>query len=47
MWVAIAFLVYAIFTSPAQAADMVRAAWDGILEALAAVAKFFDALLAG
>jgi hypothetical protein len=47
MWVAIAFLVYAVFKSPDQAADMVRAAWDGILEALGAVAKFFDALLAG
>jgi hypothetical protein len=47
MWLVIAFLVYAVFKSPDQAADIVRAAWEGILDALGAVAKFFDALLAG
>jgi hypothetical protein len=46
MWLVIAFLVYAAFKSPDQAADIMRAAWDGILEGLAAVARFFDALLA-
>lgn len=47
MWVVVAFLVYAVFKSPDQAADIVRAAWDGILGGLGAVARFFDALLAG
>jgi hypothetical protein len=47
MWIVVAFLVYAVFKSPDQAADIVRAAWDGILDGLGAVARFFDALLAG
>ena len=47
MWIVVAFLVYAVFKSPDQAADIVRAAWSGILEGLSAVAHFFDALLAG
>jgi hypothetical protein len=47
MWVVVAFLVYAVFKSPDQAADIVRAAWDGILDGLRAVGRFFDALLAG
>jgi hypothetical protein len=47
MWVVVAFLVYAVFKSPDQAANIVRAAWSGILDGLSAVARFFDALLAG
>jgi hypothetical protein len=46
MWVVVAFLVYAVFKSPDQAAAMVRAGWSGILDGLAAVGHFFDALLA-
>lgn len=46
-WVVIAFLVYAVFRSPDQAAGIVRAAWDGIVAGLGAIAAFFDALLQG
>jgi hypothetical protein len=41
----IAFLIYAIFKSPDQAASIVRTAWDGVVDGLHAIGKFFDALL--
>ena len=45
VWFVVAFLVYAIFRSPDQAAGIVRDAWAGITTALGAIARFFDALL--
>jgi hypothetical protein len=47
IWVVVIFLVYAVFRSPDQAADIVRGAWDGIVSAVRSVTAFFDALLAG
>jgi hypothetical protein len=47
LWVIVAFLVYAVFKSPDQAAGIVKSAWSGLGEALQAVGRFFDALLAG
>lgn len=47
LWIVVAFLLYAIFRSPDQAAGIVRSAIDGILAALAAIGEFFDALLTG
>ncbi len=47
LWFVIAFLVYAIFQSPDQAADIVKSAFDGIVAAVRAVFQFFDALLRG
>jgi hypothetical protein len=46
LWFLVAFLIYAIFRSPNQAADIVRAAFEGIGEGLAGIGRFFDALLA-
>lgn len=46
-WILIAFLLYAIFRSPDQAAGIVRAGFDGIAAGLRAIGAFFDALLAG
>jgi hypothetical protein len=46
LWLLLAFFLYAVVKSPDQAASMVRSAWDGIAEALRAVGRFFDALLA-
>ncbi len=40
-----AFLIYAIFKSPDQAASIVRTAWDGVVSGLHSIGKFFDALL--
>ncbi len=42
-----AFLIYAIFKSPDQAASIVRTAWNGVVDGLHAIGKFFDALLNG
>jgi hypothetical protein len=42
-----AFLLYAIFKSPDQAASIVRTAWSGIVDGLQAIGTFFDALLNG
>ena len=45
-WVmVVAFLIYAIFKSPDQAASIVRTAWDGVVDGLHAIGRFFDALL--
>lgn len=46
-WIVVAFLIYAIFRSPDQAADIVRSGWDGIVAGFSAVGAFFDALLSG
>ena len=47
VWFVIAFLVYAVFQSPEQAAGLIRGAFEGLLDLLAAIGDFFDALLAG
>jgi hypothetical protein len=43
----VAFLIYAIFKSPDQAATIVRTAWGGLVDGAHAIGKFFDALLNG
>jgi hypothetical protein len=45
LWILVIFAIYAIFNSPDQAADITRAAYDGIASGLASVGEFFDALL--
>lgn len=47
IWIVVLFLLYAIFRSPDQAAEIVRSAIDGILALLSAIGQFFDALLTG
>jgi hypothetical protein len=47
LWILIAFLVYAVFKSPDQAAGIVKTAWTGLGDVLQAIGRFFDALLAG
>jgi hypothetical protein len=44
-WVLLAFLVYAIVKSPTQAADMMRTAFDIIVQGFRSIFTFFDALL--
>jgi hypothetical protein len=46
LWFLVAFAVYAILRSPDQAAGIVSSAFDGIAAGVAAIARFFDALLA-
>ena len=44
-WLLAAFIVYAIFTSPDRAGDIVRTTGDIIGHAFASLGSFFDALL--
>lgn len=46
LWIALAFLIYAIFYSPEQAADIIVSAIQGIGRAIGAVFAFFNAMLA-
>ena len=45
LWVLVAFAAYAIFTSPDQAADIVRTSWGMIVDGARSIGNFFDALL--
>ena len=45
LWLVVAFCVYAIFKSPDQAANIVKAALNGLGDVLKAIGHFFDALL--
>jgi hypothetical protein len=44
-WTLLAFFVYAIVTSPTQAASLVHTVWDIVLEGLKGIGGFFDAVL--
>ena len=44
-WIFIAFLIYAVFTSPDTAANIVRSIWDIIVAAFNSLFRFFDVLL--
>jgi len=45
LWTLLAFFVYAIVTSPAQAADIARNLWDVMVQGLTSIGSFFDAIL--
>lgn len=45
LYLVVAFVVYAVVTSPTQAADIVRTAWNIILDGFAALGTFFNSLL--
>ena len=45
LWLIVIFLLYAIFTNPRDAADIVGRAWDLTAKAISNLARFFDALL--
>ncbi len=47
LWLLFGFLLYAIFTSPDRAADVVQAAWDVISEGFSSIGRFFEALMYG
>lgn len=41
----IAFAIYAVYSSPQQAADSVRTVFDALMAGLGSVGTFFDRLL--
>ena len=45
MWLVVVFLLYAIFTSPRDAADIFGSAWDVLSNGVRNVASFFDSLI--
>lgn len=45
LWLLVIFLLYAILTSPASAADIVDSAWDIVRNGVRNIFEFFDALL--
>jgi hypothetical protein len=47
MWLVVVFLLYAILTSPADAAEIFGSAWDVVKNGVANVASFFDTLIRG
>jgi hypothetical protein len=47
MWLVVIFLVYAIVTSPDDAADIFGSAWQIVVNGVQNVASFFDSLLRG
>ena len=47
MWLVVIFLLYAILTSPNEAADIFGSAWDIVVNGVTNVANFFDSLIRG
>ncbi|HPB72274.1 MAG TPA: hypothetical protein PLX71_04780 [Phycicoccus sp.] len=45
LWLLVIFVLYAIFTSPTNAAALVGNAWDILGNGVKNIAAFFDALL--
>jgi hypothetical protein len=45
LWTVLAFFIYAIVTSPSQAASLVHATWNIIVEGVKGTAGFFNAVL--
>jgi hypothetical protein len=45
LWVLVAFIAYAIFTSPDQAADILKTSGGIVVDGAKNVGNFFDALL--
>jgi hypothetical protein len=47
LWLVVIFLLYAILTSPTEAADIFGSAWDVIANGVKNIGSFFDSLLNG
>ncbi len=45
MWILIIFVIYAIFTSPRESADVVSSIWNIIANGFRAVGVFFDSII--
>jgi hypothetical protein len=47
MWLVVVFLLYAILTSPSDAADIFGSALEGLKNGVTNIAAFFDSLIRG
>jgi hypothetical protein len=45
LWTLVAFFIYAVITSPGQAADIVQNAWDLLLQGFKNIGSFFNSIL--
>ncbi|WKV15929.1 hypothetical protein LP422_24180 [Janibacter limosus] len=45
LWLLTIFLLYAILTSPDEAANIVRSAWDVVANGVGNIGTFFDSLI--
>ncbi|WP_325551595.1 hypothetical protein [Flexivirga sp.] len=45
IWLVIAFIAYAIFTSPGKSADIVHSIWSILSNGVEQIGKFFDKIL--
>ena len=45
LWLVTIFLLYAILTSPTDAADMVDTAWGILADGVKSIGQFFDSLI--
>lgn len=45
LWLVTIFLLYAILTSPTDAADMVGTAWEILANGVQNIRRFFDSLI--
>ena len=45
LWTLLGFVVYAIVTSPTQAADIAHNLWGMVAQGLTSIGSFFDSLL--
>jgi hypothetical protein len=47
LWLVVIFLLYAILTSPTEAASIFGSAWDVVTNGVSNIGEFFDSLLKG
>lgn len=47
LWLVVIFLLYAILTSPTEAASIFGSAWDVVTNGVRNIGEFFDSLLKG
>lgn len=45
-WLIVIFLLYAIITSPSDAANIVGSIWDLVTSGVSNIGRFFDSLIA-
>ncbi|NNG38716.1 hypothetical protein HJ588_05435 [Flexivirga sp. ID2601S] len=45
IWVVVAFIAYAIFTSPSRSADIVHSIWQILSDGVDSIGTFFDRIL--
>jgi len=47
LWTLVAFLIYAVFKNPSQAANTVQSIWDFLVQLFTSLFDFFNSILTG